>query len=170
MKFGVHFLSLKLSILGKGNDVVDAGIVGILDSVTAALINDPKKRFSYAETSFFEKWWQIKNETIRQQVKTLVNEGRLEFVGGGWVQNDEAATDYVAIIDQMTVGHQFLRETFGRCAVPKVAWQIDTFGHSRENCALMSQVCICKTFHLSIESNEIYCGKAKAIGGCFTLV
>jgi alpha-amylase/alpha-mannosidase (GH57 family) len=42
--------------------------------------------------------------------------------------NDEAATYYEDIIDQMTVGHQFLLNTFG--VIPTIGWHIDPFGHS----------------------------------------
>ena len=38
------------------------------------------------------------------QVKRLVSRKQLEFVNGGWCMNDEAATHYNAIIDQMTLG------------------------------------------------------------------
>ncbi len=51
---------------------------------------------------------------------------------------DEATTNYVSIIDQMTVGHRRLTDTFGQCAIPKVAWQIDPFGHSKEQAALFA--------------------------------
>jgi hypothetical protein len=38
------------------------------------------------------------------QVRKLVANKQLEFVNGGWCMNDEAAADYNAIIDQMTLG------------------------------------------------------------------
>ena len=33
---------------------------------------------------------------------------RLEFIGGGWSMNDEAAAHYTAIIDNMALGVRFL--------------------------------------------------------------
>lgn len=39
-----------------------------------------------------------------KQFRLQVQEGRIEFAGGGWVQNDEATLDYQAIIDLYTWG------------------------------------------------------------------
>ena len=54
--------------------------------------------------------------------------------------NDEAATHYNAIIDQMTVGLTFIEKTFGKEARPTIGWHIDPFGHSAEQASLFSQV------------------------------
>jgi len=56
------------------------------------------------ETSFFAKWWAEQSETAKQVVRKLVNEGRLEFTGGAWSMNDEAAVNYQSVIDQFTLG------------------------------------------------------------------
>ena len=49
-------------------------------------------------------------EETKSFVKQLVNEGRFEFISGGWSMNDEAAAHYISIIDQMMLGHQWLLE------------------------------------------------------------
>jgi lysosomal alpha-mannosidase len=54
--------------------------------------------------------------------------------------NDEASTHYNSIIDQHSLGAQFLRDQFGECGRPKIGWQIDPFGHSRELASLFAQV------------------------------
>ncbi|RUS76959.1 hypothetical protein EGW08_015279 [Elysia chlorotica] len=53
--------------------------------------------------------------------------------------NDEAATHYSAIIDQHKLGFEFLRQNFGVCGRTKIGWQIDPFGHSREQASLFAQ-------------------------------
>lgn len=49
-----------------------------------------------------------------------------------------AATLYSNIIDQMTLGINFIRETFGESSEPKVSWQVDPFGASQEMANLYS--------------------------------
>ena len=56
--------------------------------------------------------------------------------------NDEASTHYNSIIDQHGLGAEFLNDQFGACARPKIGWQIDPFGHSREQASLEAQVII----------------------------
>ncbi|CAK8687802.1 unnamed protein product [Clavelina lepadiformis] len=125
---------------GANQKIVQAGVQYILDSVVSQLLLDPNRRFIYVEMAFFARWWLEQSDHVKSQVKMLVDEGRLEFILGGWCMNDEAATHYNAIIDQMTLGMTFLNRTFGPCARPRVAWQIDPFGHSREQASLFAQM------------------------------
>ena len=34
-------------------------------------------------------------------------------IGGGWTQNDEATTHFTAIIDDLTLGFNFIEKNFG---------------------------------------------------------
>ncbi|KVI02909.1 Galactose mutarotase-like domain-containing protein [Cynara cardunculus var. scolymus] len=47
---------------------------------------------------------------------------------GGWCMHDEAATHYVDMIDQTTLGHDLIKSNFN--ITPSAGWQIDPFGHS----------------------------------------
>lgn len=122
------------------NDVQHASVQYILDSVIASLLENPTRRFIYVEMAFFSRWWKEQTNATQDVVRRLVHQGRLEFVNGGWVMNDEAATYYGAIVDQMTLGLRFLQDTFGSSGRPRVAWHIDPFGHSREQASLFAQM------------------------------
>jgi alpha-mannosidase len=52
--------------------------------------------------------------------------------------HDEAATHYIGMVDQTTLGHRLLKEEFGDAGIPTVAWQLDPFGHSATQAALLS--------------------------------
>ncbi|KAK3085464.1 hypothetical protein FSP39_003781 [Pinctada imbricata] len=125
---------------GDKNYIQVAGVQYILDSVVQELMKDPNKRFIYVEIGFFSRWWKEQSQQMKLSVKKLVDEGRLEFILGGWSMDDEATTHYNAIIDEHTLGFQFLKDNFGECGRPRVAWQIDPFGHSREHASLFARM------------------------------
>ncbi|CAF0905121.1 unnamed protein product [Adineta steineri] len=125
---------------GARNDIQHASVQYILDSVIEELVQNPERRFIYVEIAFFWRWWNQQSNDTRNIVKELVNAGRLEFISGGWCMHDEATTYYNSIIDQHTLGAEFLRDQFGECARPKIGWQIDPFGHSREVASLFAQM------------------------------
>lgn len=81
-----------------------AGVQYIIDSVVQELLKDANKRFIYVESAFFFKWWHEQTPWLQEQVKMLVNEGRLEFTGGAWSMNDEATAHYQSIVDQFAWG------------------------------------------------------------------
>lgn len=128
---------------GANNSIQHAGVQYILDSVMEALANsepDLPRHFIYVEIAFFIRWYRQQDEKTQQRVRQFVSSGQLEFINGGWCMNDEAATHYNAIIDQMTLGLQFIDDEFGAAARPRVAWHIDPFGHSAEQASLFAQM------------------------------
>lgn len=110
----------------------------ILTGVTNALIADPKKTFIWAEVSFFKLWWESQSIETKEAVRRVVANGQLEFVGGGWVQNDEAASPVEVVLNQISEGHEYLLRQFN--FVPTIAWQVDPFGHSSLTPTLFSQI------------------------------
>ncbi|VBB25890.1 unnamed protein product [Acanthocheilonema viteae] len=121
---------------GSQKEKTATGVQYILNTVMDELEKDESKRFAWCETSFLWRW--LVDYKQRNRLQKLVQQGQIEFIGGGWVQNDEAAAYYVDIIDQMTLGLRTLNKYFGDCGVPYVAWQIDPFGHSREMANLLA--------------------------------
>lgn len=61
---------------------------------------------------------------FQELTKQLVASGQLEFINGGACMHDEANPTYVDMIDQTSVGHRFLKQTFN--VTPKATWQIGT--------------------------------------------
>jgi hypothetical protein len=49
---------------------------------------------------------------------------------GGRAMSDEACPTYGSVITDMTMGHRFIKETFGEEYLPKYMWSIDPFGAS----------------------------------------
>ncbi len=72
------------------------------------LSEDPKRKFTYAEVSFFALWWNEQELDNRKKVLNLLESGQLEILSGGWVMNDEANPYYWAIVEQMITGHEWL--------------------------------------------------------------
>uniref|UniRef100_A0A2N9ECH2 alpha-mannosidase n=1 Tax=Fagus sylvatica TaxID=28930 RepID=A0A2N9ECH2_FAGSY len=114
--------------VGSNNSIQGACVQNVLDSLVPALLADKNRKFIYVEQAFFQRWWRDQSETIQHVVKQLVSSGQLEFINGGMCMHDEAATHYVDMIDQTTLGHRFIKKEFG--VVPRIGWQIDPFGHS----------------------------------------
>lgn len=75
---------------------------------------------------------------MKDSVRMLVREGRLEFVNAGWSMHDEATTHYEDMINNMALGHAFLDQEFG--VKPRIGWHVDPFGHSTANPRLFAEM------------------------------
>ncbi|XP_042500281.1 alpha-mannosidase At3g26720-like isoform X2 [Macadamia integrifolia] len=113
---------------GANNSIRGACVQNVLDSVIQALLADKNRKFIYVEQAFFQRWWRQQSEAVQRIVKQLVSSGQLEFINGGMCMHDEATPHYIDMIDQTTLGHQFIKQEFGQ--TPRIGWQIDPFGHS----------------------------------------
>ena len=121
---------------GTNNTIQHANVNSIISSVVRALQEDPRRRFTYVEMAFFSMWYNDQPSIKQEQVKDLVKRGQLNFANGGWCMHDEATTHYMGMIDQTTLGHDFLKRNFGY--IPSVGWQLDPFGHSSTQASLLT--------------------------------
>uniref|UniRef100_A0A1A9W6U0 alpha-mannosidase n=1 Tax=Glossina brevipalpis TaxID=37001 RepID=A0A1A9W6U0_9MUSC len=53
--------------------------------------------------AYFSMWFNRQTPKMQDTVRKLVKEGRLQFAGGAWTANDEAAVHYQSVIDQFTL-------------------------------------------------------------------
>lgn len=106
----------------------DESVNNIITDVVDALHDNPLRKFIQVEQAFFYMWWNDVTDDYRAKAREVINSGQLSFVIGGWVMPDEATPSYNSLIDQLTIGHQFIYREFN--ATPTVGWQIDPFGAS----------------------------------------
>ncbi|VBB33961.1 unnamed protein product, partial [Acanthocheilonema viteae] len=99
----------------------------ILNNVVNSLRKHSKLRFIWSEISFLEKWWSEANTTYQKYFKRLIDEGRLEITSGQWVMNDEATPYFWEAIENIIVGHQYIKEILN--ITPTNSWSVDPFGH-----------------------------------------
>ncbi|KAL8474413.1 hypothetical protein ACS0TY_031036 [Phlomoides rotata] len=114
--------------VGSNNSIQGACVRNVLDSLIPALLADKNRKFIYVEQAFFQRWWREQSEAMKKTVESLVHSGQLELINGGMCMHDEAATHYIDMIDQTTLGHWFIKHQFN--ITPRIGWQIDPFGHS----------------------------------------
>ncbi|CAG0885153.1 unnamed protein product [Cyprideis torosa] len=89
---------------------------------------DPDFRFTLAEVTYIQMFWELASPAMRETFVELVKSGKVDVVTGGWVMTDEACTTTFAILDQLTEGHQWLRHHLD--FKPRSSWSCDPFGYS----------------------------------------
>jgi hypothetical protein len=124
---------------GKNQTIQQAHVESILTSVMEALVANPNRTFTYVEQKFFSMWWSRQSAEMKAVTLDLIHSrDQLSFVNGGWCMHDEATTHFVGMIDQTTLGHDFLKRELG--VIPKVGWQLDPFGHSATQASYMTSL------------------------------
>jgi hypothetical protein len=65
-------------------------------NVIQALSVDTNKKYTWCEVSFLKRFWDDPEVTQVYKINlyALLKDGRMEVVGGGWVQHDETLTSY----------------------------------------------------------------------------
>lgn len=117
-------------------------VTQIFDSVFALLQTNRMYTYTLGDIAFFRRYWlqldPLETEDARQNIRQLVENGQLEFVHGGYVSHDEATTNYADVLRNFEAGHDFLKNEFG--VTPRVAWQLDPFGHSAVTASLAADM------------------------------
>lgn len=85
----------------------------ISDTVISQLRLDKRRRFLFVETGYFMRWWDEQSDGIRNITRELVRGGQIDFVNGAWCMADDASPAIDAQIDQITLGHRFVKDTLG---------------------------------------------------------
>ena len=142
-------------IIGSGN--------GIHRSAVLACARDPARRFTFGDAAFLVRWLESEGgeappedcvysptpsrgrgpcgTTWLELFRSLVRDGRVDVVGGGWVSHDEAVTPVHLAAANFDAGADALRAVIGDADWrPTVAWQIDPFGHAASTPTLLAHL------------------------------
>ncbi len=74
------------------------------------------------------QWVKEQDPQLYKKLKKYIAEGRIEIVGGGWVENDTNVPCGESLARQELYGQKFWQEEFGRYV--RLRWLPDTFGYS----------------------------------------
>jgi alpha-mannosidase len=96
---------------------------------------DPDYCFVLAEVDYLKPYWDLYPED-RDFLHRLIEQGRLELMGGTWNEPNTNLTGAELTIRNVIYGTGFQREILG--ADPQTAWQLDVFGHDPQFPGLMA--------------------------------
>ncbi|MEU8566966.1 NEW3 domain-containing protein [Streptomyces pathocidini] len=97
--------------------------------------DDPDYRFVLSELDYLKPFWDTHPEH-REELRRLIDEGRLEIVGGTYNEPSTNLTCAESTVRSAVHGLGFHRRVVG--GNPRTAWQLDVFGHDPAFPALMA--------------------------------
>ncbi|WP_280827144.1 NEW3 domain-containing protein [Mycobacterium sp. OTB74] len=110
------------------------------DLVTAHLEmarREPEYKFVLAEVDYLKPYWDTHPEQ-RASLRELLDQGRLEIMGGTYNEPNTNLTSPETAIRNFVHGIGFQRDIMG--ADPETAWQLDVFGHDPQFPGMASDV------------------------------
>jgi alpha-mannosidase len=142
-----HLKTVEQYYYGLNQTIQSTHVQASLDSIMLALAEHENRTFTLSEQRYFSMWWLGLDSsststapwnatTTKSLVKYFLDKQQLSFAHGGWSIHDEACTHFIGMIDQMTTGHEFLKQALNY--IPKVAWQLDSYGHSSTQASLLT--------------------------------
>jgi len=99
-----------------------------LDAAIAALLREPRRVYSIECVFFLRKHWEHRPEQ-QDNIRQLVNDGRLRLTSTGVTTADTLVPGTEAILRDLLIGQEWLR-TNGMTQEPRLAYFPDSFGHS----------------------------------------
>ncbi|KAK9380856.1 glycosyl hydrolases family 38 N-terminal domain-containing protein [Kockiozyma suomiensis] len=94
----------------------------------------PEHHFACSQAQQY-KWLKSEYPELFERIKEQVKNGRFNYIGGSWVENDTNMPSGEALVRQMLLGQRFFESNFGERSV--TYWLPDTFGYSPQ----VPQVC-----------------------------
>ncbi|MGH8880682.1 MAG: NEW3 domain-containing protein, partial [Stackebrandtia sp.] len=92
----------------------------------AIAMAEPEYRFVLAEVDYLKPYWDAFPED-RATLRRLLDEGRVEIMGGAYNEPNTNLTDPETTVRNFVHGMGFQRHVLG--GDPRTAWQLDAFGH-----------------------------------------
>lgn len=97
----------------------------IVDAIEL-IARKPDFRFTINQAIFIKHFWENYPD-YQDKLRCYVQEGRIEIVGGKWVQPDLNLICGEALVRDILLGNEWIKNTFE--VESEVAWEIDVFGH-----------------------------------------
>ncbi|CDW86710.1 glycosyl hydrolases family 38 protein [Stylonychia lemnae] len=137
---------------GRKEDLMQIHFNKVFDAVISSMLKEPHRTFTHYEVKYFSNWYKNQSEEVKRNVKLLVQLGTLEFVNGGWETHDNVCPHYSDMLLNLHRGHQFLVSEFG--VHPRVAWNLDPYGHSDANARLLAESGIEALYFKSVDPQD----------------